>query len=607
MAYTHKQSAGPHTEPSESDQVSSNMATRSTHRRIPTEKQQQQSAGLDLAKKQAATDKRAATKMLRARQAAEEENGFASLDDSDDYNCGLNPKMNLIITMMAILKPRLPSTPTPLVTRQAARQRRATAPLPGALPTTPPPNSSPWSEFRTPREEQSPMSSEAETSAVLIRSSQSSSSESSNSPESSSSEDERFTSHQPHPEGRSTGAYRQSTISTNQKSMSATLAFNLEAEDKRPLVEVRITKLKECPMLTEGRMDNYLFQQWSIACRRYQKHSGKKPAEIIAYVADGMLKLRFVAWYHTNQSRIDAMTLDKYLEEFQRFALPRNWQTKVRDTILSLYQEGASFADWVVVVQNLNARLKNTSSEHTLTESALKAHLESHMRPDLHRKVDARKFCLPELADWIAKVTELDVELAEDRAQTQAMIDASNAERSGKRKPLAERLSEPTLRISSASPTTSGTSTPRLKLAKLTDDEKKLLAEHQGCTRCRTFYCDHARQPDACPMKMTNTWPDPKTTKTLTSAMALAAKPKKVAGLAYIEPDEDAETRDEDTDESYTYARSSSSDTEAPLSAPHMTTMLEVTGLAISSFPLSVRVILDNGCPSTVISDDLVS
>ncbi|KAG5333590.1 hypothetical protein C0989_005267 [Termitomyces sp. Mn162] len=341
-----------------------------------------------------------------------------------------------------------PSTPTPLVTRQAARQRRATAPLPGALPTTPPPTSSPWSDFRTPREDQSPTSSEAETSAVLIWSSQSYSPESSNSPESSSSEDELITSHQHNPERRSTSAYRQSTVSANQKIMSATLAFNPEAEDKRPLAEVRIMKLKECPMLTEGRMDDYLFQQWSIACRRYQKHSGKKPAEIVAYVADRMLEPRFVAWYHTNQLRIDAMNLDEYLEEFQKFALPRNWQTKVRDTILGSYQEGASFADWVV---------------------SLKAHFESHMRPDLRRKVDAKRFHFPELADWVAEVTELDEELVEDRAQTQAMIDASNAEK-GKRKPLAERISEP--RALSASPTTSGTNTPHLKLAKLTDDKK---------------------------------------------------------------------------------------------------------------------------------------
>ncbi|KAG5353040.1 hypothetical protein C0989_011008 [Termitomyces sp. Mn162] len=501
-----------------------------------------------------------------------------------------------------------PSTPTTPVTREAACQRRATVPLPGALPTTPPPISSPWNDFRTPREEQSPTTSEAETSAALIPWSPSCSSESSNNPESSSSEDELVISHQINPEKRSLGAYHKSTVSANQKSMSATLAFNPEAEDKRPLAEVRITKLKECPMLTEGHMDDYLFQQWSIACHRYQKHSGKKPAEIVAYVADGMLDPRFVAWYYTNQSRIDAMTLDEYLEEFQKFALPCNWQIKVRDTILSLYQEGASFTDWVIVVQNLNARLRNTNSEHALTDSALKAHFGSHIHPDLHRKVDGKRLNLPELTDWIAKDTELDEELAEDRAQMQAMIDTSHAERTNKQhKPLVERISKPPSHVLSALSTPSGANIPHLKLMKLMDDEKKLLSEHQGCTRCCTFYCNHARNPDMCPMKTINTWPDPKTTKMLTLTMALAAKPKNVAGLAYVEPMEDKEMRDKDMDESYTYATMSSPDSEAPLSAPHMMTMLEVTGPAISFSPLSIRAILDNGCPSTVISDELVS
>ncbi|KAG6895964.1 hypothetical protein C0993_008933 [Termitomyces sp. T159_Od127] len=207
-----------------------------------------------------------------------------------------------------------------------------------------------------------------------------------------------------------------------------------------------------------------------------------------------------------------------------------------------------------------------------------------------------------ELADWVAEVTELDEELAKDRAQTQAMIDASNAERTGRRKPLAERISEPPSCTNSASPNTGA---PRIKLLRLTDDEKKLLAEHQGCTRCRTFYCNHPRSPDACPMKASNSWPDPKTTKTLTLAMALAAKLKTVTGLAYIEPASEDEARDDDTDDSYTYAPTFSSP-EPPLSAPHMMVTLEVTGPAISSSPLSIHAMLDNGCPSTVISNDLV-
>ncbi|KAG6881185.1 hypothetical protein C0995_002688, partial [Termitomyces sp. Mi166 len=185
------------------------------------------------------------------------------------------------------------------------------------------------------------------------------------------------------------------------------------------------------------------------------------------------------------------------------------------------------------------------------------------------------------------------------------MIDVSN-ERISKRKPLIERLSEPSSRASSTSLTPSGTVTPRIKLAKLTDEEKKLLAEHQGCTRCRMFYCGHPGNQEACPMKISNSWPDPKTTKPLTLATALAAKPKSIAGLVYVEPTSEDKIKDEDTDESYTYAIKSSSP-EPPLSAPHMTVMLEMTGPSIISFPLSVCAILDNGCPSTVIDADLIA
>ncbi|KAG5350043.1 hypothetical protein C0989_000491 [Termitomyces sp. Mn162] len=319
------------------------------------------------------------------------------------------------------------------------------------------------------REEQSPMSSKAETSATLIPSSLSSSSELLASLESSLSEDKLITSNQNNPEKRSLGAYCQLTAPANQKIMSATLAFNPEAEDKCPLAEVKITNLKECPMLTKSHMENYLFQQWSIVCHQYQKHSGKKPMEVVAYIADGM---------------IDAMMLNEYLKGFQKFALPHNWQTKVRDTILGSYQEGALFADWAMVVQNLNAHLKNMGSKHTLSDLLLKAHFESHMCLDLHQKMDAKKLKLPQLTNWIAEVTELDEELVEDRAQTQAMINASNMERSNKHKPLVKRISEQPSHVTSALLTTSGTNTPRLKLTKLMDNEKKLLSEHQGCTRC---------------------------------------------------------------------------------------------------------------------------
>ncbi|KAG6859292.1 hypothetical protein C0995_009937 [Termitomyces sp. Mi166 len=218
--------------------------------------------------------------------------------------------------------------------------------------------------------------------------------------------------------------------------MSVTLAFNPEIDDKHPLAEVKVTKLKDCPMLTPGRMDDYTFQQWAIACKRYQKHSRKSDDEIVSFIADGMLEPRFVAWYHANQSCIDKLSLQEYLDELQKYALPRHWQQ-----------------------DDLNARLSNTKSPYTLDDKALQAHFKSHMRPDLRRKKDISTLNYKNLTEWILLITELDEGLADERARTQALIDTNNVERASQRKPLAERILEPPSRTTSTLSTTA-TSTP---------------------------------------------------------------------------------------------------------------------------------------------------
>ncbi|KAG5351189.1 hypothetical protein C0989_007596 [Termitomyces sp. Mn162] len=175
----------------------------------------------------------------------------------------------------------------------------------------------------------------------------SSSSESSSDSESLSSSDDLDPAQQNDPEIKTLGAYCLPHTTTNQKchNMSSTLPFHVNTDKQCPLAEVKVAKLKDCAMITKGHMDDNLFQQWSIVCHRYKKHSRKRPGEITAFVADGMLEPHFVAWYHTNQSHIDAMMLDDYLEEFQKFALPHNWQPKVRDLILTSFRGNMSFAN----------------------------------------------------------------------------------------------------------------------------------------------------------------------------------------------------------------------------------------------------------------------
>ena len=85
--------------------------------------------------------------------------------------------------------------------------------------------------------------------------------------------------------------------------------------DKQHLAEVQTAKMKDCPILTAGRITPLILQSWSLACKRYMKHAGKKLTEIVSFVTKSMLKPHLIAWYQAGQARINALMLDQYLEE----------------------------------------------------------------------------------------------------------------------------------------------------------------------------------------------------------------------------------------------------------------------------------------------------
>ena len=70
----------------------------------------------------------------------------------------------------------------------------------------------------------------------------------------------------------------------------------------QPLAEVKVTKMKDCLMLTTGTITPLIMQSWTLACKHYKKHGGKTDAEIVSYVAKGMFELCLVAWCQANQT-----------------------------------------------------------------------------------------------------------------------------------------------------------------------------------------------------------------------------------------------------------------------------------------------------------------
>ena len=65
----------------------------------------------------------------------------------------------------------------------------------------------------------------------------------------------------------------------------------------QPLAEVKVMKMKECPMLTAGTITLLIMQLWNLACKHYKKHGRKLDTEIVSYAAKGMFELHLVVQY----------------------------------------------------------------------------------------------------------------------------------------------------------------------------------------------------------------------------------------------------------------------------------------------------------------------
>ncbi|KAF8994180.1 hypothetical protein BDQ17DRAFT_1431205 [Cyathus striatus] len=127
---------------------------------------------------------------------------------------------------------------------------------------------------------------------------------------------------------------------------------------------------------------------------------------------------------------------------------------------------------------------------------------------------------------WAQEVAERDDQIHGERVHTLRLIEQAQSD-------LLSRLSDNPSRAASAPSNNSPSNNERKFLPRLTDTEKKLLNEHEGCTCCRCFYAGH--HSNTCLMKKTNSWPDSSSYVSLMEAMAKAAQPLRCLEYVKIE------------------------------------------------------------------------
>lgn len=375
-------------------------------------------------------------------------------------------------------------------------------------------------------------------------------------------------------------------------------------------VKVIIAKLKKCPMLTAGTVSPALLEEWHHMCKCFAKQSSKDPkTKVVLLVANAMFEPRLQERYHTVEDWIDKLSLDEYMVKLVEIVLNPNWAHQMWQDILATSQPNwQTFKQWCCEMENHNALLTTSMPAFSLAKDSLHHHMEVHVCPSLcllflNKPIPSTySYC-----EWAKEANTRDQDLRDEEKHMDDHLDSRNAVccTCSSHTPQGSLLSRMSMLGTTTSTTASSGGEAKCtagapKLAKLTTEERSLLDKHWGCYFCHVFYVDH--QSKSCLLATTGAWLDAATYVTLTEAMALPVRPteNKTSRLAvgYVR----AQCNNVDTKNKYY-----SDKRYAPFTLPHLLVPLEVTGPHISAFPISIKALPDTGCPSTVISNELVT
>jgi hypothetical protein len=300
--------------------------------------------------------------------------------------------------------------------------------------------------------------------------------------------------------------------------------------------------------LMAGSLSPEILRAWERSCVQYFKVKNIANVDKVRMVSYELKDPRMEAWIIANETHIEGLSFEDFMEELRDLWLEDGWEDVLRRRILSMRQGSKPFKDWSIEIQSLNTILVGWVS--ALTNAAIRDHLHVNMSEELSLRVRSFLAVPPVNIDaWITAVSKLDESLC--RKRTQALVAATTAIRLDR----AQRNKDRDTRNVAAQParnsnTASSSEPTRGRVPKITESEQALLNAHEGCSKCRQFYVNH--RAGNCP----NGFPVATGYKTKTEAdvkSALAAKtitPGCRNAIAHVGPSASIE----ETDDSVTWA-----------------------------------------------------
>ncbi|KZT17917.1 hypothetical protein NEOLEDRAFT_1152860 [Neolentinus lepideus HHB14362 ss-1] len=276
---------------------------------------------------------------------------------------------------------------------------------------------------------------------------------------------------------------------------------------KGNMASVEQASSKSAPILSAGELTPQVLREWAEACEGYCENTKDlKPEDYVRKVSYGMRDPRIRDWYRVNKIKINALSLEKYIEEMQKRFLHADWTMPYMISFYFLLR---------IEFQSQNALLSGTTSH--LDEASVRKHLKTHMHEETKELVKRDKVNKTEsFDDWLEAVRIRDEERIRNESKMLRLLQKNKAMPSSRNASTSSfAKSSATSQTASSSAPSSTTSKPRLP--KLSDMERDLLDKYHGCYRCRRFNVSH--KSGDCP----NGFPKAETYRPLTENDALAS------------------------------------------------------------------------------------
>ncbi|KAJ7718298.1 hypothetical protein DFH07DRAFT_784980 [Mycena maculata] len=316
------------------------------------------------------------------------------------------------------------------------------------------------------------------------------------------------------------------------------------------------------------------------------------------------------------RKRLIGLTLPEFLKEVKEKFLDNDWETQVRTDILSMRQTSdQSLDEFATSLIGHTSLLADTTP---IPETQIRLHLEAGMSDDLRFVC----LCNTELRTLVSKDTTTLAQYIRavnriDEEHRRTIAESNKENKRGRYEKHDDNSDHPQKRHQNTKASSSTSSRPPPSFSsenpfppKLSDAERDLLCEHEGCNRCRIPYVGHRSEKCAEPMTAAGYF---NVTEKLcldarkahkgkapaTAPTASTSKPAAIVPPAVFDSDSSVDT---DPD----LSREDVSHKPSPPSVPHLLWSCLIDGHK-SPFPVNIQALIDNGAHLVIINEALVN